>query len=71
MEWQEEYARELLRTSGKTCRFIKKGSWYRLVMGSQPEWAGQSYRKDDIIKMTERLKLLWGYLLMLMIQWGK
>lgn len=55
LTWQQEYARELLRTAGKVATFQRySGGWWTLVIDG--EAAFQRRQRKDILAMTENLK---------------
>ena len=52
--WKKDYEREYQRTTVRDVTIVVRGGWVRL---QEPGgWPSGSYRKADIIRMTERLK---------------
>jgi len=54
--WQEEYARELMRTTGQSCAFepCMGGGWWRLAVDGREQRT--RVRRADVLRMTERLR---------------
>lgn len=54
--WQQDYAKELLRTINKTATFASRGGgWWSLLV--EGKVTVQAQKRSDILAMTERLKL--------------